>query len=89
MVPKLKAMLERGERPTQACVMPGSTFVAHNVALLGAETVWIDLEHGPATIASLCDLVMAVGQTAVPSCGCLPSTAGSWRRQSWAPVSPA
>ncbi len=67
MVPnKLKAMLERGERPTQACVMSGSTFVAHNVALLGADSVWIDLQHGPATIASLCDLVMAVGHDNCP-----------------------
>ena len=63
---KLKAMLERGERPTQACVMSGSTFIAHNVAQIGADSVWIDLQHGPATIASLCDLVMAVGHENCP-----------------------
>jgi 4-hydroxy-2-oxoheptanedioate aldolase len=63
---KLKAMLERGERPTQACVMSGSTFITHNVAQIGADSVWIDLQHGPATIASLCDLVMAAGHENCP-----------------------
>lgn len=63
---KLKAMLARGERPTQACVMSGSTYVAHNVAHAGADSVWIDLEHGPATVDRLADLVMAVGHENCP-----------------------
>lgn len=63
---KLKAMLERGERPTQACVMSGSTFVIHNIAQIGADSIWIDLQHGPATLTSLCDLVMAVGHENCP-----------------------
>jgi 4-hydroxy-2-oxoheptanedioate aldolase len=46
--------------------MSGSTFVVHNVAQLGADSVWIDLQHGPATIAQLCDLVMAVGHDNCP-----------------------
>jgi 2-keto-3-deoxy-L-rhamnonate aldolase RhmA len=46
--------------------MSGSTFVIHNVAQIGADSVWIDLQHGPATIGDLCDLVMAVGHDNCP-----------------------
>jgi 4-hydroxy-2-oxoheptanedioate aldolase len=63
---KIKAMLERGERPTQVVVMSGSTLVAQYVAQSGADSVWIDLQHGPATIGSLGDLVMAVGHDNCP-----------------------
>jgi 4-hydroxy-2-oxoheptanedioate aldolase len=63
---KLKAMLERGERPTQAAVMSGDLIVAHAVARMGADSVWIDLQHGPATIDRLCELVIAVGHENCP-----------------------
>lgn len=63
---KLKAMIERGERPVQLCVMSGSTIVAHNLAQTGVDSVWIDTEHGAGSIDTLGDLVMAVGHENCP-----------------------
>ncbi len=63
---KLKAMIQRGERPTQACVMSGSPITINNATLIGADSIWIDLQHGAAGIDQLAQLVMAVGHDNCP-----------------------
>jgi 4-hydroxy-2-oxoheptanedioate aldolase len=63
---KLKAMLERGQRPTLVTVTTGNPFVAHTLAQLGADGVWIDLESGPAGTERMFELVVAVGHENCP-----------------------
>lgn len=64
---KFRAIIEDGGRPTQACIMSGSTYVARFIAdLPEVDSVWVDLEHGPATVDRLFDLVAAVGHDNCP-----------------------